>query len=388
MIKKLLLPLIALSFVFWSYGCSDNTTEPDDLGNLNLSEEFGGYTAVSETPAFDDPILIEEGIKDTEYDDPMMSTSGVSSLISDPDAGYYHLRMVWGMLRYDSTVTTETDWTGSLTINRGAEIIRRLIHWELNQDFILPRTDRKLIEWISITTVHNDGLAVDIIIPPVCPIFDTTFVTDPSTGDTLDIVVDTTIPEMEPVEVVFETGPYSRTFTLAEIAALDTIVMLDDSNAVAFHGLKIDRRPCPRGFLSGRWGYNDEGEGVFRGVWRGRFGEIAGYFRGIFGVNDIGRRVFVSKWINRNGQFEGFIKGTYNPMPDNNADDMAFERAGGWFRGNIYNAERTAIGVLKGRYKPANDGEGGFLQGRWKINCPEFERRRNSFEYHDYEDGF
>ena len=87
------------------------------------------------------------------------------------------------------------------------------------------RTDRTLIEWVSQTTVHNDGLAVDIFVPRPAPTLDTTEVplVDTLGDSTWTIVVDTSYPEPEPVTVEFATGPYSRTFELAELQSLDTI---------------------------------------------------------------------------------------------------------------------------------------------------------------------
>ncbi|MFQ5499120.1 MAG: hypothetical protein ACE5FH_05575, partial [Candidatus Zixiibacteriota bacterium] len=296
--------------------------------------------------------------------------------VADPDAGYYHFRTVWGQLRYDSASIAATDWTGSLSISRGAIIVRRLIHFEiLGQDYIVPRTSRDLVEWVSQTTVHNDGLAVDLFIPPVPPIIDSTvtWVVD-SLGDSTQIIaVDTTIIASDPVTLTFTTGPYSRTFGLDELVALDTVVELADGNAVAFDAFRLDRMPCPRGFLAGRWGYNEDGNGRFKGVWMSKRGEITGYLRGHFGTNDRGEDVFFGKWVERSGRFAGFVRGEWNSHPDPRSVDNAEERAGGWFRGAIFNADRMPIGVMHGRFRSADDDDKGFFQGRWKLRCDETE---------------
>ncbi|MFQ5454204.1 MAG: hypothetical protein ACE5D6_08465, partial [Candidatus Zixiibacteriota bacterium] len=360
MFKRIIFPLFALGFLFWGMGCSENSTDPEVLtGEVDLESEFGGYLATPESPGFDNPDLIEEASNDVEFDDPMLGTSDVDSIISDPDAGYYHLRIAWGQLSYDSTVNVVTDWSGSLSITRGAEIIRRVIHFEPGQDYIIERTDRKLIEWASVTTVHNDGIAIDIVIPPSLPEFDTTVVTEITPeGDTVEtIVVDTVYPVLDPVEVAFETGPYSRTFTLEEIAALDTIVYLDDSNAVAFHGLKLDRMPCPRGFLGGYWGYDEEGRSIFCGVWMSQFGYISGYLRGHYGVNENGFKVFFGKWISRTGEFSGFLRGVYGYFPEPVNFENPNKVVPGWFEGMIYSREKERIGYLKGKFKSSTTDE-------------------------------
>jgi len=361
--RHLLTSLALTALVLFAIGCSEQATEPD-TGGLNLVDEFGGFTATSEQPAFGDGELQDEADQEVDYNDPMLASAPVDSLVNDPDAGLFHLRVVWGRLEYDSTVTTMTDWTGSLTISRGAEVVRRLIRFEPGQDELLPRTDRTLIEWKSITTVHNDGIAVDLLVPRPRPELDSILVTD-SSGSVW--VIDTLWPD--PVTVTFETGPYSRTFTLAEIAALDTVVYLDDSNAVAFHGMQFFKYRCPRGFLTGEWGYNEEGNGVFRGMWTDQHGFITGWVRGHFGQDDNGRNVFFGKWISHSGRFEGFLRGSWRPAPNVGADPNAMHHAGGLFWGEIFSADRVRIGHLRGRYRNSDHFRGGFFQARWKLDC-------------------
>ena len=368
--KNNILISLCLLLVFAFAGCSENPTETQATPQLNLDSEFGGYTATDENFAFDDAVLMSESADDVDYGDPLMVNPVLDSLRNHPHAGRYHLRIVWGQLRFDSTHTDITDWTGSLAITHGGEVIRRLIHWDYNQDFILPRTDRKLIEWISKTSVHNDGIAVDLFIPPAPPIFDTTDtqVID-SLGDTVDVVVvDTTFPEPEPVEVTFATGPYTRTFTLEELNKLDTLVTLDDSNAVAFHALRADHRECPAGFFNGFWGYDDAGRGIFRGMWISEEGFVTGFVKGHFGQNENGENVLFGKYINRNGRFQGFLKGTYENNPNDMSDSL---KVSGMFTAKIYNPQRIEIGALEGKYRSAEFWSGGFMEGRWKIRCQE-----------------
>ncbi len=384
MARKLLFPLLVVALLFWAVGCSDNAADPNLNNEVNLDDEFGGYTATPESPGFGQDELLDEAGANEEYDDPMLVSPDVSTIVQEPNAEYYHMRILWGQLRYDSSVTDVTDWSGSLTISEGAEIIRRVIHFELGQDYIPTRTDRKVIEWVSYTTVHNDGIAVDLFVPPT---YDTTWVeeVDENNDTTLVPVVDTILPDLSTVTVAFETGPYSRTFTLSELVALDTIVYLDDadSNAVAFHAFRLDRVPCPRGFLAGTWGFDEEGEGEFQGVWMNRVGTITGYLKGTYGKNSSGLNVFFGKWISSNGEFEGFLKGIYGQRPSPHANPEAVRHAGGWFAGKIYNAGREEIGVLKGRYRSAPNYQGGFFQGRWKLRCNDFSTDRS-----DYEEGF
>ncbi|MEW5796020.1 MAG: hypothetical protein AB1772_06625 [Candidatus Zixiibacteriota bacterium] len=364
MYKKLVLSLMAAALAVWAAGCSDNPVQNDN--NQAVADEFGGYTATDESPAFGDASLTAAEAEEEEIDDPILAVPSVQEVVNDVDAGIFHFRAVWGRIPYDSTVTVATDWTGSLTISRGAIVLRRLIRFELNQDTYLPRTDRKLLEWVSFTTVHNDGIAVDIFVPPVRPEIDSSWVPDGMGDSTL--VVDTIFAE--PVTLTFATGPYTRTFTLPELAALQEIVSLDDGNKVAFHSIQMLRQVCPRGMLAGRWGYDEAGNGVFRGMWMSALGRVTGYLEGRFGQDDQGAKVFFGKWIDRDGRFEGLLRGVWGHGFWATPEEIEQRRAGGWFMGRIFDANANPIGVLGGHFGSAPDYQGGWFQGRWKLDCP------------------
>ncbi len=410
MIRKMFLPLILLTLVWAVVGCSSNPSEPTNSTAGDLNADFGGYTATPEQPGFGDADLLAEAAGEVSYNDPMQVSPAVDSLMEDPTSGFFVFRVTWGQLDYDSTMTTPTSWDGSLTISRGAELVRRVIRFEDGQDYVKPRTDRKLIEWVSTTTVHYDGLLVDMYFPRPMPMLDTTLTpaVDTLTDTTWTTVVDTTMtPEVDtlgdttwvtvvdttmtpnvdtypdttwipvvdttypdPVTVTFETGPYSRTFSLGELVALDTVVYLDDSNAVAFHAMKLDRVVCGRGFLSGHWGRDENGDGVFRGMWMSKRGLIDGWLQGSWGQDENGKNVFYGKWIDQSGAFEGLLAGTWAFMPNRHASDQARRHAGGWFSGKVFDDARSEIGLLRGRFKgPDHPVKAGYFQGLWRLNC-------------------
>jgi hypothetical protein len=381
-----LLGLIALLLIA---GCSSKdasapsasgTTEP----SLNLNSVTGGYTATNEEPAFGDPVLQAAGAVEASYNDPLLSTPAVDSIVKDTTFGWYHLRSLWGHLKFDSTETDITDWSGSLAISRGALILRRTIRFE-SGDYILPRTDRKKIEWVSFTTTHNDGIAVDIFVPRPRPILDTTIDTATqydsvlvvdSVGDssfTVDTVevpvisVDTTWP-VDTTTLTFTTPGYSRSFKLAEVMKLDTVLTLADSNEVAFWGMRFYRQACPRGFMAGGWGVPDStGMGYFKGNWISRFAELSGAYEGHYGVDTLGDSVFFGKWIDSAGEFQGFFSGRYGYSRHHWRDSSLVTR--GWYAGRIYDADNNPIGVLAGKFIGATSEVSGFMEGRWKLLC-------------------
>ena len=381
--KRLWLPaLILLVASFWIGGCSDNPASTSGTDELNLTDDFGGYKSTPEEPGFGDETLLADDELEVEIDDPILSSPEVTAITSDPEAGFFHFRAVWGQIPYDSTATDPIDWSGSLSITRGAEVVRRFIRFEPSQDWLLPRTDRKLIEWVSQTTVHNDGIAVDLFVPRPVPTYDSTVViVVDSLGDSTRALVVDTIPA-EPVTVTFETDPYSRTFTLGEIAKLDTLIELDNGASVALHGIQLYRVPCPGGFVVGGWGFDEEGQGVFRGRWMNYAGEITGWLDGHFGRNEQGQNVMFGKWINEDGSCEGFLKGTYYRYRFNRdaATDLF---AAGAFAARVYNAQREPIGVMHGQYQSAPRRANGFFQGRWRLTCNQPDDITAGYNYDD-----
>jgi len=225
MLRKLMLPLFAAALLlFGAVACSNNgTTEPQAGDDVDLNQEFAGLSAADEAPGFGDPDLIATESDEVDVEDPMAVSSEVMTMEADPASGIFRIRAVWGNLRYDSTETDPTSFDGSLEVSRGAVLIRKTVRFELAQDYIAPRVERTLLEWVSTTSVHNDGIIADIIVPELGPTYDTTITTVvDSLGDTSEVIVVDTIPADDtPVEVTFNAGTYSRTFTLGDLAALD-----------------------------------------------------------------------------------------------------------------------------------------------------------------------
>ena len=370
MLRKLLLPLCAVALLLSAVGCSDNGTESQAADQVDLNDEFAGLSPTDEAPGFGDAELIASDDEEVAVDDPMALSAEVAAIETDPTSGVFRFRAVWGNLRLDTADTAPTSWDGSVEVSRGAVLIKKTIRFELAQDYIVPRVDRHLLEWVSTTTIHHDGIMADILIPALRPTYDTTVtVVVDSLGDSSRVItIDTIPPDNTPVEVTFNAGSYSRTFTLGELAALDEVVTLPDSHQIAVSAYQFTR--CPKGALVGGWGMNDQGQGVFRGRWVNQFGHRIGYLRGYYGTNDAGEKVFAGKWISDNGRFEGFVAGTWTPGPNTNATDASQGRTGGTFEGKIYTANRVEIGALRGQYKAANSVRGGFFQARWKLYCP------------------
>jgi hypothetical protein len=342
--------LIALALFALLAGCSQDDGPSDvaidDFGAIDFEQPYGGLTMTDEQPAFDDASLIAEDAQDQgdTFDDPLVDDAEVRELERGRQGQFTYLRVVWGELEAasDAVDGDAVDWTGSLSVDRGIVIVRRVILFERPGDSILrPRPDRQTVAWTSHTGGHFDGLLVQIIQRP-----------QDLEGDT-------------PNQLHFTTGPLTVSIPVASLVGMDDIYAVEpEGNAVHFVGFDLsDVDPCPAGFLGGRWLDNPESDvegGAFHGRWIGLHGVTEGHLRGRYGVNEAGERVFFGKYINRRGQFRGLLTGTWAPGE---------EPGQGVFNGQWINREETVEGIFGGRFVTSPDRPTGHFQGRWATVC-------------------
>jgi hypothetical protein len=337
-------------------GC-DNATDtdaPNDISTreqvIDLNDPYGGYNTADERPAFGDPYL-QENFGAGEN----LAFAAADSDTTRPDhrRPRRFLMVTWGNLRADSTIDFSTDWSGSLCVENGAVRPLKTIRFERG-DYLLPRTSRECIEWVSHTRPSFDGVLVSLHRMPCDSLVSIAATVDSLCG--------------EPLSVTFETGPLTITFTQDELKDLHRVIPVDDAgNAVAFNTLVLMPGECPQGFLAGQWKdvEHDRYDGIFRGQWVSDNGLHNGYLRGVYGVNRRGVPVFFGKWISEDGRFRGLLKGRYGRLPEDNDT-----RADGWFRGVWVNRSLSVAGGLHGVWgKGETEREAGFFRGAWAVRC-------------------
>lgn len=348
----LLVPILLAAIAF--AGClgdsnpaapgSGSPTDGDDtnLENVDLSSENGGYNEANEDPdSWSDAILKAEETVDATATVPL---PGQAALEADPSYEVYFLRIAWGQLDGDSSNTTPTDWSGSVSLDRGGLAVQRAICFEPNDYIVRPRMSRLSVEFVSETTVHYDGLLLRIYHP-------------------LDDTAST------PNRITFQTGPFTQSFDVKDLDGLSVVYDVDAlGNQVSFRGAKRPPLPCLNGYLVGFWMTNtEETRGRFGGVWVEQDGRAAGFLRGHFGVNDEGERVLFGKYISMAGHFKGILRGTYEPNGDGTG-----EFSGRWHgRGGRLEGEFSgtySVGLATGQDPALLRGR---FEGGWKTNCTE-----------------
>jgi hypothetical protein len=325
----------------WLVGCDPVTDSPQDASNsgtaweqsTNLTSEYGGYDFTAEPPAFGDPEVQAIGAEESPV------------VVSDPESlatqNAFALRILWGQLRTNRDAQQVTDWSGRITVTSGGFAVLRTIAFEYPGDhLLLPRENRQTLGFVSHTRPSFDGLLL--------------LVRDP--GDPT-------------ATLRFETGPFTGSWTFAELRDIDTVIPVDAvGNAVALQGIPADSvATCPNGVVRGRWRERDGERGVFRGLWATAFGRPVGHIRGHFGVNDQGERLWFGKIIDRDGLVIGLARGTWEPSTDP-------ARPGGAFSGHWMGRGGERQGGVAGHFMAAREteyGVAGYFQGRWRTACDE-----------------
>ena len=332
----ILLLIVTLTTMLVIGGCSKKSPgEPDEETELTeLDKSYGGYDTSDEIPAFGDVEISTNYQDDSDAGDPVIAEPGFNAAIESNAVNAYFIRIVWGMLEFDSTATNIIDWNGSASINRGTLGIMKKIRFEGNDQINYPRPDRKTVTWNSYTTVHSDGISFVII--------------DNDTSDTEGLFT-------------FSTGQYNITLTYDELDSLEILeTVTGEDHQVSIHAYSKQVIPFGGGFLEGRWVRVDERGGKFHGKWINRIGSRVGYLRGIWGINANGDQVLHGKYISLNGRFGGLLTGHWG---NNDEDDHS-----GWFSGRWVNRSLANIGVFRGHWKTKVDNpEYGYFQGKWKA---------------------
>jgi hypothetical protein len=333
-------------------GCAETTSDPSGdttsapVVTEDIEARFGGYDTSDEAPAFGDEYLTGGG--EQPIDDAMAEDPAVVDLLTRADVAHYAVRITWGYLGRDSSyVSDPVDWSGSAAVDTGAVVGRRTILFEpLQGDHVVrPRTSHRVIEWVSTTTVHFDGLQF-VVLDPTDEGFDGTL--------TIDMPL------------------YSEMFRLDELAELDVTTIVDaDGHEVRIQARQLvppsDPAFCRHGWLAGRWsrfGQEDDAPhgvvGRIRAHWTNAEGTVTGTLHGFYGRNRGGHRVLFGKLIAENGQFEALMRGTWSHGPGSPGV--------GPFVARLYDENREVIGGMRGMWQRRDRGEGSFMGG-WGLLC-------------------
>lgn len=331
-------------------GCSKDSktpsAPPDNQGSV-LNQDNGGLTGTDESPAFGDQDVEAEVGQEKQVEDAMSQDPVVRNLLSQQNAAMYVMTVLWGHLAADRSAVGPGDdgdlydWTGSMSLNHGAILVRSLISFE-KTDSMLPRADRESVSWISRTEHGFDGIRVVIY---------------PNVGGTPseDMLLTLDMPAMG----------FHRELSLSELQRMTEVASVDSVNQVSISAFLVPPTTNSLGFIRGRWESLDPTSNVGRysGVWVGQQGRLSGTLRGVYGLNLADEKVIFGKFIDNSGRFAGFLRGTW---------DETFQASGvvkGTFTGRWLDPQNRERGTVRGTWQRPASGNGTF-QGSWCVNCP------------------
>jgi hypothetical protein len=314
----------------------DPSTDPAVVTS-DLSAANGNQSTADEAPMFGEEALFAAAAieADNPTTDAMAKDPSVAALDARPDVDARELLIMWGKLPADKTATAVRDWSGSLTVSRGALVVSRTIAFEDRTDAVLPRTSPATVSFTSKTRPASDGLALRILdtdgtsgSPSTTPI---TLTYTPANGGT---------------PATIDLGQLSHGAVVLDAGGGDKIVAVAERR----HG------DCEGGFMRGRWHAVAAHAGVYRGLVTNRGGEVIGHVRGIYGERANGDAVMFGKFIDQAGAFKGVIAGTFT---------------GGEFHARWLD-QAGEHGRLGGVYFEGSTAGGGAFVGRWaQTACSE-----------------
>lgn len=350
--------IAVLTSVLVLAGCGQDGTKPttplgEEQQGVNMSDPMGGFTATNESPGFGDENLIgsvtqEEQIQDPVAQDPMvrMTDQGRSAKTE-----IYAMTILWGMLQDAGPAGSagqidgdQYDWSGSFSMSRGAVVLRSVVSFERGDHMVLPRMDRRTVQWVSRTKEGFDGIRLLLYIPDQ---------DEGSPDDTL----------------TFRTGLYSRSFSIGDLQQLDDLVTVDaDGNRVHFEAFLTQPSAQTQGFLRGSWAPIPEGAAVgwFKGLWVGDHGQLSGFVRGYYGTNNAGEKVFFGKCVDTRGVFQGILRGNWDANPGGGVGSAG--GLVGWFKGAWIDDLMNERGEVRGRWHTGL-GRRGYFEGRCCLGC-------------------
>jgi hypothetical protein len=313
-------------------GCLDHGSDDTQAVQTSLEKTNGGLDTADEAPMFGAEAEFDDAAieADTAVSDTMASDPTIVDMQNSPTAAAADLVVVWGRLPADPTALPH-DWTGTLTISRGALLVHRTIAFEDATDRLLPREAANTVAFRSVTRPFVDGLALRVLDPTPAATDALTLVYTPANGGAA-ITIDLSQLANGPISIDAGGG--------------DRIVAVGQHRDDVCHG----------GFMRGRWHALTANLGVFHGFVVDRDGSPIGHVRGMYGHRRNGDAVVFGKFIDRDGKFVGLIVGTYD---SGELKARWIDRAGDH-------------GAIHGKYFESTEIRGGGFVARWaETSCSE-----------------
>lgn len=325
--SALVLGILAAALAVGCGAARDDQDESPEAGEIAdaLELENGGLAEADEAPMFASESLFTDATDpETPVTDELEATPPVMELNKKPDAAKIEVALMWGQIPGNLANQTPYNWSGKISISRGAMLVRRTIRFEDKGDQLLPRKNPQEVAFTSVTLPHNDGLRLTVLDPDPLSKEPLVLTYENKTGIVYQAPIGDLVggPESVPVD---EAG--NRFVGIAMAKPVDV---------------------CQFGMLGGKWLRVAPHRGRMIGVVTNPVGDPIGHVKGIWGQRKNGEQVFFGKYIDDQGHFRGIFAGKYGE---------------GGYKGKWLHAAHEA-GVLGGHYFDS-EGPGGKFVGGW-----------------------
>jgi hypothetical protein len=344
-------PSAALDKPFETLGTTDESTGFGDLDMGLFNEEPSSLEKANAA----DPLVVINGAQ-------LMEPTATTTDPDCPDPEGYFIRVRWGQIDVRDRVATGTDpvatstplewinWSGSLTASHGRLRLVKTIAFERegdHADSIVIEEDPKLIQFVSYTKPHFDGLLVRY----------------QRCGEGTASSTDPTILPVDPVLTFSALGaPFTKEWKVSELAKLHETTPVHNVNHDLFQIQsvirRLDRCEDGTGTMHGTWFKVNDRFGHIKGRVVSSEGTPVGHIKGFYSAQpDPVTHQFkmVAKLIGIRGGFLGIIQGI----------GTAGENGEGEFSADVFNRDREKIGTVVGRYHEGGINDGRRYKGRF-----------------------
>ncbi len=326
--SALLLGALAAALAVGCGAVNDERDESPEAGEIAEALELdnGGIEASDEAPMFAQADIFADAIDpEAPVVDELEATPTVVELKQKPDAAKIEVALMWGQLPGSLTNKTPYNWSGKISVSRGALLVRRTIRFEDPGDQLLPRKDPREVAFTGVTLPHHDGLRLTVLDP------------DPLAPDPLVLTYE------NKAGIVYSAP-------IGELMGSPESVPVDDAgNRFVGVAMATPVDVCQFGMLGGKWHRVAPGRGHLIGLVTNPVGDPIGHAKGIWGERKSGEQVFFGKYIDSQGHFRGIFAGKYGE---------------GHYQGKWLHAAGEA-GALGGHYFDAPGKPGGKFMGGW-----------------------
>lgn len=324
--NPLKLTLILIITLVGLAGCDSRTTSPSVSGGSDGAEN----PLAAPIPGGAQEILDRHtDIADASWKAHELAPEDFG-LAGDPDSLYnvYSVTFLWGPLaNVGGSSQPPLNWSGQLSASvPSAMHVRALIDFDPGQDSLLPRDNKFILKWVSVTVGDFDGMSVLIFVPK-------------------DFMV-TVIPEL-----FFDTEALRLQWPFSELEKFEAFYPVDNSNGLIIHARQLHPPFCARGKMEGKWiksnSFDDHGR--FEGFWLNGKGNRLGYLNGRYFTTPDNERIL-----------EGSVSGLIT-------DQVIAHLRGTWFYDDMRLCPMCGVGHgrFMGRIKMLNSDAKGFFQGEF-----------------------